>query len=96
MHVLLIDRSSHNISCHCYYRNRNCPSGADLDVDNQQGGDRGAETITLTNQVDQIYAIFVYDSRPDINNPLIHSSANIDIYGLQEGFKQFRQGLLSD
>ncbi len=54
-----------------------------------QGGDNGAETITLSDPSDNIYAIFIIDYRPNANFPLSQSGANIDIYGLPEGFLQF-------
>ena len=54
-----------------------------------QGGDNGAETITLTNPGDFVYAIFVYDYRPNPSFPMSSSGANIDLYGSEEGFLQF-------
>ena len=54
-----------------------------------QGGDMGAETITVTDMGNFIYAIFIYDYRPVSSYPLSQSGANMAVYGSIEGFLQF-------
>ena len=54
-----------------------------------KGGDKGAETITISDPADYIYAIFIFDYSPNPNYPLSTSGGNVDIYGMPEGFLQF-------
>jgi hypothetical protein len=66
--------------CHVYYSNKQCPL-VSLDLDNTQGGNNGAETITWSGRDSNIYLLYIKDYAPNPNVPMVASSAIVNLYG---------------
>ena len=69
LHVMAVKKSDKS-TCRTYYSRKNSCHKISLDVDNTQGGQNGAETITLEdNAINQqyVYIIGVEDYRFDNN-----------------------------
>ena len=70
-------------SCETFYGNpTGCP-GLSLDVDNTEGGDEGAETVSWEEGGDFTYLMFVHDFSGETTH-LAQSGARVALYG-QDG-----------
>ena len=89
LHVLSVERSNQSNVCRTYYATlystytgKNCTE-ISLDLDNQQGGLNGSETITLLNNTvnkDYVYIIAVEDFRFEDNGTLLlQSGVSVEI-----------------
>ena len=78
--------------CKTWYRNKHGCPGLSLDVDNTEGGNNGAETITwetvTISKGDFTYLMFVQDYSRDSSTHLHQSQARVALYGFGEGGKE--------
>ena len=81
LHAVEIYAPSSEVFCEVAYNHRNC-SYAYLDVDNTNGGDMGAETLTVTEGGSFVYTIYVVwfeDGTPG-TPPMTESGASLKMY----------------